>query len=127
LLVVDDEVDARDALVALLERYGARVRSAASVADAIAALQASLPDVLISDIGMPGSDGYELIRHVRLLPADAGGGLPSLAVSGYATEAHRKKALSMGFHGILLKPVAAGELVAEVARLASGTARAAST
>ena len=127
LLVVDDEADARDALVALLEHYGAEVRAAASVAEAMAAVQASLPDVLISDIGMPGSDGYELIRQVRLLPADAGGRLPSLAVSGYATDAHRKKVLSTGFHGLLEKPVAAGELVAEVARLAGRAAHAAAT
>jgi two-component system, chemotaxis family, CheB/CheR fusion protein len=127
LLVVDDEVDARDALVALLERYGAEVRSAATVAEAIAALKASLPDVLISDIGMPGSDGYELIRHVRRLPADAGGRLPSLAVSGYATDAHRKKVLSTGFHGLLEKPVAAADLVAEVVRLAGRGASVATT
>ena len=126
LLVVDDEADARDALVALLVRYGAEVRSVASVAQATAALQASLPDVLISDIGMPGADGYELIRHVRLLPADAGGRLPSLAVSGYATDAHRKKVMSTGFDALLEKPVAPGELVAEVARLAGRAASATS-
>jgi two-component system CheB/CheR fusion protein len=120
LLVVDDETDARGALVALLERHGAEVRSVASVPEAIAALQASLPDVLISDIGMPGADGYELIHHVRMLPVHAGGRLPALAVSGYATAAHRKKVISTGFHGLLEKPVAAGELVAEVVRLAGG-------
>jgi CheY-like chemotaxis protein len=118
VLVVDDEADARDALVALLERYGANVRSAGSVAEAMAALEASLPDVLISDIGMPGADGYELIRRVRLLPADAGGLLPSLAVSAYATEEHRKKVIRTGFQRHLEKPVAAAELVTAVARLA---------
>jgi CheY-like chemotaxis protein len=91
VLVVDDEVDARDALVGLLERYGAEVRPAASVSEAMAALETDLPDVLISDIGMPGEDGYELIRRVRLLPAEAGGGVPSLAVSAYATDEHRRK------------------------------------
>lgn len=118
LLVVDDEADARDALVALLERYGAEVRSVASVSEAIAALQVSLPDVLISDLGMAGADGYELIRQVRLLPAGAGGQLPALAVSGYATPAHRKKVMSTGFQRLLEKPVAPAQLVAEVARLA---------
>ena len=118
VLVVDDEVDARDALVALLERYGAEVRSAASVAEAMAALATSVPDVLVSDLGMPGADGYELIRRVRLLPADAGGLLPSLAVSAYATEEHRKKVMRTGFQRHLEKPVAAAELVTAVARLA---------
>src|SRR5690606_8700789 len=68
LLVVDDEVDAREAIVSLLERYGARVHSAASVAEAMVALEAELPDVLITDLGMPEEDGFELIRRVRHLP-----------------------------------------------------------
>ena len=127
VLVVDDEADARDALVALLESFGAEVRSVASVAEAMSALQTSLPDVLISDIGMPGLDGYELIRQVRMLPAEAGGRLPSLAVSGYATEAHRKKVMSSGFQRLLEKPVAAAELVGEVARLAGRGASAISS
>ena len=118
LLVVDDEADARDALVGLLERYGAHVRPAASVAEAMAALEADVPDVLISDLGMPGEDGYELIRRVRLLPAEAGGRSPSLAVSAYATDEHRKKVLLTGFQKHLEKPVAPAELVTEVARLA---------
>ena len=83
----------------------------------MAALALEIPDVLISDIGMPGEDGYELIRRVRLLPADGGGRLPSLAVSAYATEAHRKRVLQSGFQTHLEKPVAPAELVTEVARL----------
>ena len=118
VLVVDDEPDARDALVSLLERYGANVRPAASVAEAMAALEADLPDVLVSDLGMPGEDGYELIRRVRLLPAEAGGRLPSLAVSAYATEEHRKRVMRTGFQKHLEKPVIPAELVTEVARLA---------
>jgi CheY-like chemotaxis protein len=118
VIVVDDEGDARDALVGLLERYGASVRSVASVAEAMAALTAELPDVLVSDLGMPGEDGYELIRKVRLLPANEGGGLPSLAVSAYATVHHRREVLLSGFQGHLEKPVAPAELVTEVARLA---------
>jgi CheY-like chemotaxis protein len=118
VLVVDDEPDARDALVGLLERCGAQVRSAASVADAMAALSVALPDVLVSDIGMPGEDGYELIRRVRALPANAGGRLPSLAVSAYATDEHRKKVLDTGFQRHLEKPVAAADLISEVASLA---------
>ena len=84
----------------------------------MAALEAHLPDVLISDLGMPGEDGYELIRRVRLLPADAGGRLPSLAVSAYATDEHRQKVIRTGFERHLEKPVVPAELVNEVARLA---------
>jgi two-component system, chemotaxis family, CheB/CheR fusion protein len=118
VLVVDDEADARDALVGLLERYGAQVGAAGSVAEALVALGVALPDVLISDLGMPGADGYELIRQVRRLPATEGGSLPALAVSAYATEEHRKKSLATGFQRHFAKPVAAAELVIEVARLA---------
>jgi two-component system, chemotaxis family, CheB/CheR fusion protein len=118
LLVVDDEADARDALVGLLERYGAHVRPAASVAEAMALLETNVPDVLISDLGMPGEDGYELIRRVRLLPGAAGGRLPSIAVSAYSTDEHRRKVLATGFQKHLEKPVAAAELVTAVARLA---------
>jgi CheY-like chemotaxis protein len=117
ILVVDNEADARDALVSLLERYGANVRPAASVADAMLALESDMPDVLISDLAMPGEDGYELIRRVRLLPANAGGRLPSLAVTAYTTEEHRKKVQRTGFQKHLEKPVAPYELVTEVARL----------
>jgi CheY-like chemotaxis protein len=127
VLVVDDEADARDALVGLLERYGAEVRSVASVAEAMTSLAEEVPDVLISDLGMPGADGYELIRRVRLLPAHSGGCVPSLAVSAYATEEHRKKVMSTGFQKHLEKPVAATELVSEVARLAGRFAPTAGT
>jgi two-component system CheB/CheR fusion protein len=118
VLVVDDEIDAREALVGLLERYGAEVRSAASVSEAMAALAVNLPDVLVSDLGMPGEDGYELIRRVRQLPAEAGGRLPSLAVSAYATDEHRQRVIKTGFQRHLEKPVVPAELVIEVARLA---------
>jgi CheY-like chemotaxis protein len=116
LLVVDDEVDAREAIVSLLEGYGAQVHSAASVAEAMVALEAELPDVLITDLGMPGEDGFELIRRVRLLP-NAGGSLPSLAVSAYAADEHRERAIRNGFQKHLEKPVAPDELVTTVARL----------
>jgi two-component system CheB/CheR fusion protein len=118
VLVVDDEGDARDAVVRLLERYGAHVRPATSVTEAMADLEEALPDVIVSDIGMPGEDGYELIRRVRLLPVDKGGALPLLALSAYSTEEHRRKVMQSGFQMHLEKPVAPGELVTEVARLA---------
>lgn len=118
LLIVDDEADAREALVGLLERCGAEVRAAASVTEAMSVLSQDLPDVLISDLGLPGADGYELIRRVRELPADAGGRIPALAVTAYATEEHRKKAMRSGFQQHLEKPVAAAKLVSEIALLA---------
>jgi len=118
VLLVDDETDVRDAFAALLEGFGARVRTAASVREAMTALHQSIPDVVVSDLGMPDEDGYELIRQVRMLPPEAGGRLPALAVSAYATEHDRRNALSAGFQRHLGKPVAPLELVAEVARAA---------
>ena len=82
------------------------------------ALATAVPDVLISDIGLPREDGYELMRRVRLLPADAGGAVPSLAVSAYSTDEHHKKMMATGFQHHLEKPVAPAVLVTEVARLA---------
>lgn len=117
VLVVDDEPDAREALVGLLERYGALVRSAASVAEAMAALETEMPDVLISDIGMPGEDGYELIRRVQIFCAESNQSLPSLAVSAYATAEHRNRVMQSGFQKHLEKPVAPAELVVAVAGL----------
>jgi CheY-like chemotaxis protein/anti-sigma regulatory factor (Ser/Thr protein kinase) len=123
VLVVDDDADVRDALAGVLERSGADVRTAAAVGEAMNAVREAVPDVLVSDLGMPGDDGYELIRQVRMLPPDAGGTLPALAVSAYARESDLQKALAAGFRVHLAKPVAAAELVHEVAR-AAGRVRA---
>ena len=118
VLVVDDDADVRDALAGVLERSGAKVRAAAGTGEAMIAVREFVPDVLVSDLGMPGDDGYELIRQLRLLPPGAGGTLPALAVSAYARESDLRKALAAGFRVHLAKPVAAAELVHEVARAA---------
>jgi two-component system CheB/CheR fusion protein len=118
LLVVDDEYDASEALVGLLERYGAQVSAVASVQAAMDALEECLPDVLISDIALPVDDGYELIRRVRRLAPNRGGQLPALAVSAYAKDKNRKTALEAGFQVYLEKPVAPSELMRVVSKLA---------
>jgi len=118
VLVVEDEADSREAIAAVLERYGARVMAAASAAQAIEALEAATPDVLVSDIGMPEVDGYDLIRTVRRLAQERGGGLPALALTAYVAEGERHKAVEAGFQDHLLKPVAPARLVTAVAQLA---------
>ena len=118
VLVVDDDADVRDALAGVLERCGAKVRAAAGTREAMTAVREAVPDVLVSDLGMPGDDGYELIRQVRMLPPHGGGAIPALAVSAYARESDLRKALAAGFRVHLAKPVAATELVNEVARAA---------
>jgi len=122
VLVVDDDADVRDALAGVLERCGAKVRAAAGTREAMTAVREAVPDVLVSDLGMPGDDGYELIRRVRMLPPHAGGTLPALAVSAYARESDQRKALAAGFRVHLAKPVTASELVNEVARAAGRVA-----
>jgi PAS domain S-box-containing protein len=96
VLVVDDEQDTREMLKAGLGQCGAEVTAAGSAAEALEALVAGAPDVLISDIGMPGEDGYELIRKVRALPAEEGGKVPAIALTAYARVEDRMQALRAG-------------------------------
>jgi two-component system CheB/CheR fusion protein len=121
VLVVEDDADSRESLVKILEQYGARGTGAASAREAMQALELAVPDVLVSDIGMAGEDGYDLIRQVRTLPAERIGRLPALAVTAYGEERDRLKAIAAGFQAHVAKPVAPRELVIEVARLAGRT------
>ncbi len=116
-LVVDDDQDSRQLTRAVLEGLGARVREATSVADAIAALRSDWPEVLLADIGMPGEDGYSLIAWVRRLEMQAGSRLPALALTAYARESDRERALSAGFDAYLAKPASPAEVVGAVGRL----------
>jgi PAS domain S-box-containing protein len=117
ILVVDDEPDTREMLKAGLGQCGAEVAAAASTAEALEAIEKSAPDLLISDIGMPGEDGYELIRRVRELPAEAGGRLPAIALTAYARVEDRMHALRVGYQMHVPKPVELAELAAVAASL----------
>lgn len=117
VLVVDDEEDARDLLVAVLEKCGAIVSSAGTAAEGMEKLLLDRPDVLISDIGMPREDGYEFIRKVRALGHEAGANIPAAALTAYARAEDRRKALDAGFMMHIPKPVEPAELVAVVANL----------
>jgi signal transduction histidine kinase len=118
VLVVEDDEDTRELLVRALERGGAQIEEAGSVAEALAALDRGLPDVLVSDIGMPGEDGYSLIRRLRARSRDQGADLPAAALTAYARSEDRAQALQAGFNAHIAKPVDPGELVVIVARLA---------
>jgi PAS domain S-box-containing protein len=117
VLVVDDEDDSRELAAIVLERAGAEVETVASAAEAFAAVQAFKPQVLVSDIAMPDEDGYSLIRRVTALAANAGGGIPSVALTAYASENDRVKALAMGFSTHISKPLQPELLVAAVQNL----------
>ncbi len=118
ILAVDDEPDARSLLIAALQQHGAEVQAVPTARDALHALEDFLPNVLIADIGMPELDGYDLIRHIRKRDADRGGRIPALALTAYAGEEQRTRALIAGFQMHVAKPVAPAELVAAIAGLA---------
>ena len=119
ILIVDDDADIRDLLTYTLEVCGAEVMAAASADEAISALtESSTPmDILISDIGMPDEDGYALLRRVRALEPENGGGIPAIALTAYARTQDRRAALLAGFQSHVAKPVEAAELIAVIANL----------
>jgi PAS domain S-box-containing protein len=122
VLVVDDDLDSREVLASLLALRAAEVRSAGSVAEALQALSDWKPHVLVSDIGMPGRDGYDLIREVRARGSEDGGQIPAIALTGYAAAQDGERALSAGYHSHLAKPVEPRHLVKLIASLGEGSA-----
>jgi PAS domain S-box-containing protein len=115
VLVVDDEIDARALLKRILEESRAIVTAAESAEEAIELLQAGKFDVLVSDIGMPGEDGYSLIKRVRSLGAAGGGDIPAIALTAYARSEDRIKAVTAGFQMHIAKPVETIELITMIA------------
>jgi PAS domain S-box-containing protein len=120
-LVVDDEEDARELIATILTTAGANVRTASSVREALQQLDLSPPDVLLADIGMPGADGYVLIREVRRREAQTGLRLPAAAITAYAGNFDRERALAAGFDRHLPKPIRPAAIVAAVHSLCSGS------
>jgi PAS domain S-box-containing protein len=119
VVVVDDEEDAREMIATTLHDYGAQVQAASSGAEAIELLSrrepGARPDVLVCDIGLPGEDGYALLRRVRTLPVEQGGAIPAVAVTAYARVEDRLRALQAGFQMHVAKPVEPAELVTVLA------------
>lgn len=117
VLVVDDDADTREFVGFLLEQLGARVIAANSATEALEALACSQPDLLLSDIGMPETDGYTLLSQVRALPPDQGGKIPAIALTAYAGEIDYQKAMNAGFQQHLAKPIEPEVLVRTIASL----------
>jgi PAS domain S-box-containing protein len=118
VLLVDDEEDSREAMRRILQQNGMQVTTASSAREAFELVERLEPDILLSDIAMPGEDGLSLIRRVRLLPLDRGGRIPAAAISAYAGIEDRRKALLAGFHYHIPKPVDATHLLAVIATMA---------
>jgi len=118
ILVVDDEPDSREVLASALEGRGAEVRTAASAEAALQVLDVWKPDLLVSDIAMPGTDGYELLQRIRARTDDRAG-IPAIALSAYADNEHRNRALAAGYQRHIAKPAdlwSLGTLVSHLVR-----------
>ncbi len=118
ILIVDDEADAREVMRFMLERGGARVRVADSAGAALDAIREARPDLLISDIGMPGEDGYVMVRRLRAMEDGMAGRLPAIALTAYASEEDSRRARTAGFDAHLSKPVDPARLIEIALRLA---------
>jgi CheY-like chemotaxis protein len=119
VLVVDDDRDAVDLASAILTQAGAVVKACASVSEAFQAFQDWRPDVLVSDIEMPGEDGYALIRRIRALEGERQGRMPAVALTAYGRMQDRMQALTAGFNMHVPKPVDPGELTTIIASVAA--------
>jgi CheY-like chemotaxis protein len=122
VVLVDDEEDAREALRLILQQNGMLVTTAASAREAFELVEGLQPDILLSDIAMPGEDGLSLIRRVRELPVNRGGQVPAAALSAYAGAEDHRKALLAGFQHHLPKPVDPVHLLAVIASMARKSA-----
>lgn len=118
VLVVDDAPSVRAVVTDILAQDGAKVTAVGSAEEALAALQSERPDVLLSDLAMPGKGGYWLIGQVRALPAELGGVIPAVALTAYTGPEHRASVLRAGFQLHVEKPIGLEALVGAVASLA---------
>jgi len=121
VLVVDDEKDVRDIARRILEEAHATVVTAGSARDALELLERVRPDVLLSDIGMPDEDGYQLIRRIRALPSEQCSRIPAAALTAYARSEDRRRALLAGYNSHIVKPIEPAELVAVIGSITGRT------
>lgn len=117
VLVVDDDADTREFQAFLLEEHGAQVTMAASGMEALQMLEQTIPDVLVSDVGMAEMDGYMLIRMIRSRPANQGGAIPAIAVTAYARDFDQQKTLAAGFQAHISKPLDSEKLIQTIVDL----------
>jgi CheY-like chemotaxis protein len=119
ILAVDDDASTREMLQQVFENAGAEVLLAGSVREALSKIQRFGPHALVSDIGMPHEDGYELLRQVRALPPERGGATPAIALTAYTREKDRAATRDAGYQAVAAKPVDLDELFAAIVRVAA--------
>lgn len=122
VLIVEDDNDSREVVQLFLEQSGAVVQSTESAKSAMQLLtqNTGLPDIIVSDLAMPDEDGYTLVSKIRKLPPEAGGTIPALALSAFATSESKQRALESGFTRYLTKPFEPDLLIAEILKAAGG-------
>jgi CheY-like chemotaxis protein len=118
VLLVEDAADARELIALMLRERGAQVSTASNGTEAMAQLKVSLPDVLVSDIGLPGEDGHALLRRVRAWAEARDQWVPAIALTAYASAEDARRAYRAGFQVHLAKPLETATLIEAVARLA---------
>lgn len=121
ILVVDDDVDTGEFITLMLEQSGAEVTAVTSAGEALEIIARTKVDLLLSDIGMPGIDGYMLMQLIRAMPPEKGGKMPAIALTAYAGEINQKKAIAAGFQKHLVKPVEAEKLFMGISEVLAAT------
>jgi CheY-like chemotaxis protein len=111
VLVVEDHDDARELVASVLGAAGAEVISVTSTQEALDCLDGTMPDLLLADLGLPGEDGYTLLRRIRAMKTSETDALPAVALTAYARASDRERALAVGFLRYVVKPVDPAELV----------------
>nr|WP_058995966.1 ATP-binding protein [Leptolyngbya sp. NIES-2104] len=117
ILVVDDSADSREYAAFVLSEAGAQIRTADSASSAIAAMNQELPDIVVCDIGLPETNGYDLIQQIRSRPVEAGGGVIAIALTSYAGDYDQKQAIAAGFQQHLSKPVEPEQLIKTISAI----------
>ena len=117
ILVVDDQVDSREFVVFILEQANAIITSVSSGIEALQSIEQSVPDLVVSDIGMPEMDGYMLMQQIRAMPPNQGGNIPAIALTAYAREIDHRRALEVGFQRHISKPLEPNQFVQAVLSL----------
>jgi CheY-like chemotaxis protein len=117
VLLVEDSLDSRDLLVMMLRVKNVDVRAASNGAEARALLEQWRPDVIVSDIGMPGEDGYEMMAKIRALRPEQGGSLPAIALTAFGDRRARERAYNAGFQRHIVKPGDVDALLVAIGQL----------
>jgi len=117
ILIVEDDADSREMLDILLQTLSVKTATAATAAEALICLSTFKPDVLISDLGLPEVDGYDLIKHIRSLSPDEGGSIPAVALTGFASVEEKKRVKSAGFDWHLAKPIDYAKLIEAIGQI----------